>query len=81
MPPATPTSHKSAGAPTGPRSIVGHHTVQNYGKNGENQDAYIASTSGTKSLVAVLDGHGQEQGFANQTNSSQTPEGKNGSSK
>eukprot|EP00931_Biecheleriopsis_adriatica_P028175 TRINITY_DN16845_c0_g1_i1.p1 TRINITY_DN16845_c0_g1~~TRINITY_DN16845_c0_g1_i1.p1 ORF type:complete len:411 (-),score=56.90 TRINITY_DN16845_c0_g1_i1:95-1327(-) len=60
IPPPTPTSHRLAGAPAGPRSVVGHHTVQNHGKNGENQDAYIASTTGTKSLVAVLDGHGQQ---------------------
>eukprot|EP00440_Ansanella_granifera_P040710 gb/GFBE01044150.1/.p1 GENE.gb/GFBE01044150.1/~~gb/GFBE01044150.1/.p1 ORF type:complete len:429 (+),score=45.12 gb/GFBE01044150.1/:1-1287(+) len=60
IPPPTPASQRSSSAPTGPRSVVGSSTLQNHGKNAENQDAYIASNNGTKSLVAVLDGHGEQ---------------------
>jgi len=36
--------------------------MQNLGKSGENQDAYVASSnaSGSKSLVGVFDGHGEK---------------------
>jgi len=62
VPPPTPTSLRNASGPVGPRTVVGSSTLQNHGKNGENQDSYIASANpaGTKSLVAVLDGHGEQ---------------------
>eukprot|EP00434_Breviolum_minutum_P008429 symbB.v1.2.007440.t1/scaffold445.1/size204899/3 len=55
MPPPTPLSHRDV-ASEGPRCYIGVCTFQNQGKNSENQDAYIATENGTKSLVAVLDG-------------------------
>lgn len=59
MPPPTPISHRDV-ASEGPRCYIGVCTFQNQGKNGENQDSYIATENGTKSLVAVLDGHGEQ---------------------
>lgn len=59
MPPPTPLSHRDM-ASDGPRCYVGVCTFQNQGKNAENQDSYIATENGTKSLVAVLDGHGEQ---------------------
>mmetsp|Transcript_34777 Transcript_34777/g.99904 ORF Transcript_34777/g.99904 Transcript_34777/m.99904 type:complete len:419 (+) Transcript_34777:56-1312(+) len=65
LPPPTPAS-ASVGGSSGsssafPRTSVGVHTMCNHGKGGENQDAYIASTSqgGTKTFVGVFDGHGK----------------------
>lgn len=62
VPPPTPASLKRPGTNSGPRSRVGVCTVQNYNKSPENQDAFIASASasGTKALVAVFDGHGEQ---------------------
>eukprot|EP00439_Symbiodinium_sp_Y106_P039887 s3222_g4.t2 len=60
LPPPTPLSHRSTGAAEGPRSFVGACSFQNQGKNGENQDSWIAAESGSKSLLAVLDGHGEQ---------------------
>mmetsp|Transcript_43804 Transcript_43804/g.102240 ORF Transcript_43804/g.102240 Transcript_43804/m.102240 type:complete len:403 (+) Transcript_43804:56-1264(+) len=60
LPPPTPLSQRCAGAAEGPRSFVGVCSFQNQGKNGENQDSWIAAESGTKSLLAVLDGHGEQ---------------------
>ncbi|CAE7365879.1 PUS1, partial [Symbiodinium necroappetens] len=60
LPPPTPLTHRSTGAAEGPRSFVGACSFQNQGKNGENQDSWIAAESGSKSLLAVLDGHGEQ---------------------
>ncbi|CAJ1436448.1 unnamed protein product, partial [Effrenium voratum] len=58
LPPPTPNSQRSNAE--GPRCFVGVCSFQNQGKNGENQDSFIATENGTKSLVAVLDGHGEQ---------------------
>lgn len=34
--------------------------MQNLGKSGENQDAFVASQNGSKCLVGVFDGHGEK---------------------
>mmetsp|Transcript_24344 Transcript_24344/g.68361 ORF Transcript_24344/g.68361 Transcript_24344/m.68361 type:complete len:469 (-) Transcript_24344:69-1475(-) len=61
-PPATPPAHRSSSAPGGPRALVGAATLPNFGKGGENQDSYVASSnsSGSKCLVGVFDGHGEK---------------------
>lgn len=68
-PPLTP----GRGAPDesdGPmlRTITGTHTVVNHGKGSENQDAFVSSSSssGTKSLIGVFDGHGEQGGRVSQ---------------
>lgn len=64
IPPPTPAIYRPQGTtqPNGPRSTLGVHTLQNYGKSSENQDAFVASSSlsGSKSLVGVFDGHGEQ---------------------
>ncbi|CAE8601356.1 unnamed protein product, partial [Polarella glacialis] len=42
------------------------HTIQNHGKCPDNQDSFITASSGSKSLVAVLDGHGEQGGRVSQ---------------
>lgn len=69
VPPSTPASHhgaeSSAGGDrrgNGPRAATGASTIQNFGKDNENQDAYItsATSTGTKCFVGVFDGHGEK---------------------
>lgn len=71
VPPQTPTGIRlppAAGSSlvltssSGPRSTVGAHTLCNHGKSADNQDSFVASSSlnGTKCLVGVFDGHGEQ---------------------
>jgi len=60
-PPLTPNSQKEGDA-TYPSTSLGAHTLTNHGKGGENQDSYVAScsSSGSKCLIGVFDGHGEQ---------------------
>lgn len=61
LPPAGGASLVSSSS-SGTRSTVGAHTVCNHGKSADNQDSFVASSSlnGTKCLVGVFDGHGEQ---------------------
>lgn len=67
IPPATPllngiVVNNNEAAARFPRTVVGSHTMCNHGKSNENQDSYVSksSTTGSKSLIGVFDGHGEQ---------------------
>jgi len=63
LPPPTPMSQRSSSSTAGfrPRSYMGAHTLQSFGKGtNENQDCFVASTDGNKFLAGVFDGHGEK---------------------
>jgi serine/threonine protein phosphatase PrpC len=63
MPPPTPMSMRSSSSAAGhkPRSYLGAHTLQSFGKGtNENQDCFVASSNGNKCLAGVFDGHGEK---------------------
>jgi serine/threonine protein phosphatase PrpC len=64
QPPLSPATSSTASAPPtslGPRATFGVSSLCNVGKSSQNQDSYVASanSSGSKCLVGVFDGHGE----------------------